>query len=667
MNMSSRFLRNGFVVAAVLLMASAAEGLAQTDTKPAPAEKSFTFEMCAKPWGTVFEWLTDKSGKPFISTNHPSGTFNFIGQQNKKYTLPQVIDIINDGLLTHKYILLNRGTSYTLVPADEKIDPVLVPRISVSQLPEHGDTEIVSLVYQCKSLVAEDSAPEVKKQMGPFGEVVILHKANQIIMQDTVANIRRIKKELDDQEEKEASGGQAETYTHRCIYIRARDAEATLRGFLGEQNQVIETTRPGSAPTTPMSPGGGPGGQSGPQNNRDDRGGRSATIQRVRKYTVTSDERTNTVFVNGPPDKIAQAKQVIARLDVGTAPISIGGPVLVTYPVKEGNAEALSKTLNEIHKGSAGIKIAPISNNQLMVLANPEDQMVIANQINGVRPPGTKTELILLTLLDSARTVETLKGLFPDSKNGAPYLEADPSRNAVIVKGTAEQVTDVKLAIGAIGENPAAQGGNMRIISLDKGSAATLADALQRMLQQMRPNPVQVLVPGASADPRLETPKPETPKLEAPKPEAPRKDPAPKNQNDDSCSEQSQLVDPAQQKKPASKEKNTAPPITITAFGNKLIVTSEDPAALALVSELVRLLTQTRAGPGDFEVVRLKFANAVDVAKILDEAFNGPKPAAGNQGGGRGGFPFPIGGMFGGGAAPGRRDNTTRGSNPRRG
>jgi hypothetical protein len=182
------------VVGALFIGAATAQGLAQTgadkqpdkkaaaDKKAPGDDKLLTFEMRNKPWGTVFEWLTDKTGRPFISGSvTPPGTFNFIGQQGKKYTIPQVIDIINDGLIAHKWVLLNRGTSFTLVPADEQIDPALVPRVPVKELPEHGNTEIVSIVYQCNSLNAEDSAPEVKKQMGPFGSVITLHTANQLI------------------------------------------------------------------------------------------------------------------------------------------------------------------------------------------------------------------------------------------------------------------------------------------------------------------------------------------------------------------------------------------------------------------------------------------------------------------------------------------------------
>src|SRR5438309_1014385 len=119
----------------------------------------------------------------------------------------------------------------------------------------------------------------------------------------------------------------------------------------------------------------------------------------------------------------------------------------------------------------------------------------------------------------------------------------------------------------------------------------------------------------------------------------------------------------------AAKEaaKDQADPVTITAFGNRLIVTSEDRAALALVSELVRLLTSDAAGPGDFQIIRLKRANAVETARLLDEAFNGAKPVGGFSGGGKGkgkgkGGQFGAAGDFGGfggegGGFPGQLGN----------
>src|SRR5262249_10194342 len=130
--------------------------------------------------------------------------------------------------------------------------------------------------------------------------------------------------------------------------------------------------------------------------------------------------------------------------------------------------------------------------------------------------------------------------------------------------------------------------------------------------------------------------------------------------------EQYVLFQPGEEKKePAGK----GAPVTITAFGNKLIVTSDDPQALALVQELVRLMMATNASEGDWEFIRLKKGNAVDVARILDEAFNGPAKQGGASPKGGGGLPFPFpggggpGGLIsammgggGGGAAGGREE-----------
>ncbi len=650
MIMPNRLCRVFVVLIGGLFLGGLAESFAQTGgdkaaKKAGAEEKTYTFEMRDKQWSGVFEWLTDKTGRIFISSIRPTGTFNFIGKKDDKYTIPQIIDIINDGLLAQKYTLLNRGTSFTIVAADEKIDPALLARVDIDDLGKHGKTEIVSTVYQCKALVAEDSGPEVKKQMGPFGEVVILHQANQLILTDTVANLLRVKQQLDLQEGNEATG-QADTFAHKCIYIRARDAEATLRNFLGEQKTITEvikaptaTTAGGTGSTaggtgsTAMSAldqfggsfgsGGGGGGKKG--GGGGGMGGMRADSQtRIRSYTVTSDDRTNMVFVNGPPNKISQAKTIMAKLDVGTVPFVAGVPIMQRYTIKEGNAPEVTKALLEMHKGSTSIRIAPINSTTVMVLAPPEDQILIAAQINDTRPPASKTGLIMLTLLDAGRTVDTLKNLFPDSKNGAPYLEADTSRNAVIIKGTDEQVAEVKAAIGAIGENPTIQGGNLRIISLDKGGAATLADAIQRMLKEIRPNSdVRVIVPGSDSSPKKEL-----------KQEAPKVDPLPKakarlgNREFDFVYQLAE--EPQAQKNTPAK---TGAPVTITAVGNKLIISSDDPAALGMVTELVRLLTQNTAS-GDFEIIRLKHANAVDTAKIIDELFNGVKQGAGGGGGG---------------------------------
>src|SRR5206468_5543071 len=133
------------------------------------------------------------------------------------YTMPEIIDLINDCLLAEKYIIIRRPSAFTLVPADDEIDPLLVPRIRVEDLDKYGKSEIVSTIKELKQQNADEFEPEVKKMMGPFGKVVLLSKTNQLLLQDSVGNLRQIMDIIDKNEASDTS--LAETYSYKCRYI----------------------------------------------------------------------------------------------------------------------------------------------------------------------------------------------------------------------------------------------------------------------------------------------------------------------------------------------------------------------------------------------------------------------------------------------------------------
>src|SRR5206468_1120370 len=108
------------------------------------------------------------------------------------------------------------------------------------QLEGRGNTELASVVIPLKTLVAEDLLPEVKKMMGPFHNAVALGKANQLVLQDTVGNLKRVYKTLKDIEEKEGEG--AETFSHECKFIKAREAERVLKELLGDPLTLLRIT-----------------------------------------------------------------------------------------------------------------------------------------------------------------------------------------------------------------------------------------------------------------------------------------------------------------------------------------------------------------------------------------------------------------------------------------
>jgi WD40 repeat protein/serine/threonine protein kinase len=176
----------------------------RSETPARRAEKKYTFEIRNKPWSQVLEWFADQTGLALVGSA-PTGTFNFIGQPNKTYTLPQIIDIINEGLLnqSQKFLLIRGERSFRLVPADEELDVSLIPCIHLDDLDKYGNSELVSVTIPLKSLVAEDAAADLKKLLDRFGNVATIKTNNSLILRDTAGVLRRISKILLDAEKAE--------------------------------------------------------------------------------------------------------------------------------------------------------------------------------------------------------------------------------------------------------------------------------------------------------------------------------------------------------------------------------------------------------------------------------------------------------------------------------
>jgi hypothetical protein len=167
-------------------------------SEPAARKKTgFEMEFRDVPWANILLWLSNVTGQPVVTSNaKPTGTLTFIPPQvngmPKRYTIPEIIDILNHELLKQKLILLRCANTFSVEPADEVIDPAILTRVLPSELEKYGDTELVSTVFSLNVLVAEDVANEVKGMLGPFGKAQALKFANKVVVQDAVGNLKRI-------------------------------------------------------------------------------------------------------------------------------------------------------------------------------------------------------------------------------------------------------------------------------------------------------------------------------------------------------------------------------------------------------------------------------------------------------------------------------------------
>jgi type II secretory pathway component GspD/PulD (secretin) len=456
------------------------------------SEKRVAFSASDMPWAKVLKWLSDQTEMPVISPFIPTGTFNFIAPKTKdgkarEYTIPEVIDILNRALLagpsTQKYLIIREEGAFVVYPADESIPDLA--RIEIKDLPEHGKTEMVSIVMTLTTVVAEDMRDPVKKQMGPFGKVVVIEPANQLIMQDTVGNLTRIVKSIEDIQT--SSGNKTGTFIYRCKYIKASKAAAKLKEVLGSPDDVLKLL-----PPQPLDRLGG-GVSAKP----------AVSTPKLRMHYITADDATNKVIVAGPQDKIAQAKAVLEDLDVSKSgvPIPIGEPFLKSHNVSFGNAEGLVKALQKIYPPTESLFLEAINSSTIMVWAGPKDQIDIAKHLVSIEPPTDATiKRLDLFALDAPASAELLVKMFADAKGGAPIIQVQPESNSLLVKGTARQVELVEKALGEMsGKLGTLAGKNTRVINLHKGgSGISVGEELQRLLKEVGGIDAQIVVPGSA-------------------------------------------------------------------------------------------------------------------------------------------------------------------------
>jgi type II secretory pathway component GspD/PulD (secretin) len=631
-------------------------------------------------WQEVLDWYAKESGLILVTTVRPTGNVTIKPPgAPRKFTLGEVTDLLNESMVPQKFILIRYSTTFTIWPVDEKLDFTLMPLVTPAELKTRGKTELVKCVIgPFKSIAVAEIRPEIEAMLTPFGKLQLLERSNSFQLSDKAGNILRIKQLLDDIE----GTGDGGVFRHECKYKKAREGANLLKDLLKDNSTTVDSPMaampayPVYGYPNPYQPGFGTGGGF----DRRDRGngggdprsnpyGSSGSSQTRGSKTVqiAVDDDKNALIVTAPEDKIVQAKKIIEEWDVGTPgqqPLIITPPVLKTYSVPAGTADATAKAIGERYPW---IKITSIAaSNQIMVVASADDHARVSQVLTGGDPVNQVATITkLLTVSGDPKELSvTLAKPFPAQTAGGPIIE--PQSGGILFRGTPEQLRQIEEMLRAIEGPVGGVTGNRLQFTLDNGNAGILAEALGNAMKGMGKNPVLIQnLTGSPTQPQRTSPSiPSPSSIPAPGAIPPMPPPRPLPGEDANKKSErldiapgprdprfvlAQLVDP--------EAKNTLKPVVIRVIGNKLTIESDDPQALQLINDLIRLYVQqgTKVDENLFEVIKLKFVGADDAAKVITEVFNGPQQQQqGGRGGGGGGFnPLNlIGGLIGANTAP---------------
>jgi type II secretory pathway component GspD/PulD (secretin) len=672
---------------------------ASTPGQPAPADsappvavvvdgqKKLTFNFRFAPWELVLKWFAEQADLTLDLSATPPGTFNYY--DNGQYTVTEALDVLNGYLLQKGYILVRRDRFLVSLNIDNGIPPNLIPQVALEELETRGKNELISIVLPLDGTDAETAAADIKELLGPQGKVVPLKKTNRLFITDIGGNLRKMYALLS------ASGSVSNgSRTFRSFTLKEvtpLEADRMLRDLFG----LPARTASGAVVATPMFPnwrpeqggrddrdrgrsGGGGGGEQ-PQPGQPGQAPGFPQAMNRDQMQIAIDARTNSLLVTAKPEEMVLVEQAIKTLDVPGSRGGAGQAQLEVYPLQTADTRSVVEMLNTL---LPGMKVTEdTKSRRVSVFALPDEQRQVREIVKQL--DGTASEnvtVIGLRRLDPVAAAQSLKSLFSSNRSDAPSIEADAQGRRIMVRGSSDQVSQVKALLAQMGEDGNSTGGSgaggLRTIPLGGRDSQQVLTLLEQLWPKEEASPLRIVVPSAlsptrdgarrermrsdEGEPsgpirRVLTPEPNVAPVERRIEPARERSPVESGEEAESDPEALEELEETSESEPAAAQPSLADelkallgdepagqpaedaemesevvrtpaagegsPVVIAPNGGSLIVTSDDEAALDRVEKLIGTLLQAAPARTKWTVFYLRTADATETATILGNLF----------------------------------------------
>lgn len=627
--------------------------------KEAKGTQKLQFGFRYAPWMDVLKLFAESANLSLDLNAVPPGTFSYFDK--KEYTPTEALDILNGYLLPKGFVLVRRDDFLVCISIDEEIAPNLVPVIAADELAAHGKNELLTVVFPLEGVDVEQIAKEIEQVKGPQGKVVGMKTTNSLLVTDIGTNLRRIQTLLVGATRGGPNDLVFKPYTMK--FLNAADAEQVLRGLLGLQ-----------APVTNVSAGSG-----FDSRGRDPRfGGNFGGLQPAAPPTssrtagkssaqLTADSRTNALLVSATAAEHLLIEQALKTIDVeaeGGATAGSNKPFLRVYKVKSAETREVTKTIDALMPGVVVNEDTSIR--AISIFANEKQHAEVDTLIRQLDGGGGSEQVAVIALnkMDASLAVSTLQSMFVRDGNTAPTIQADLLGRQVMVRGTSDQLVQVKTLLTQLGEDgtgrpKGSQAGMFRRYPISGRDPEELLPLIERMWGTASPNPIRIVTPGErgqggkgggpvrgiirpdrGASETRKTEEPLQPSTVIPRPNRsaashPR---GTRVQNAVLVGEETPVAEapvenasvaevpptPAVSEAPAADRPAATgeeSPVVVTVMGDELLLTSDDPAALDQLEVLLGQTMEILPPRLQWTVFPLQSADATEIATMLEQLF----------------------------------------------
>ncbi len=481
-------------------------------TAPAPAARAagaddgaIRFQFDGIPYTEVVRRFAQQAGKPLVGDLNIAGTLTFF--DSEPYSYGEALDTLNMILATRGYTLVETGRFLQLTPVkDIQKLPIEIYK-GMEAIEDVRPGEVVTVILPLTYMDAETALTTLRPMVTQVGTLGALGKGKGLILTDVYRNVQRLRGLLGQIDTGALTERQIRTY--RLEHAGAEEVAGILSKVLaagGEGEAGFKMVYdPNRRRHVPVREGDG-----------------DAT-----GLVVSADARTNTLILIGPPDKLALAEDLLAKLDV-EGPTESGD--LRIFVLKEADAENVAQIVREalpktttMQRDSRGRTVsrqvakasvvADRATNRLIVAA-PFDQMAkveaILKELDQAGAAAEGLKVFQLKEADAQQLADVLQnslsGVDPRTRKpkGDIRVTADPRTNCVVVAGAAADIAGAEALIAELDRRPDESARETHVVHLKAGDARQLAQSIARLYAQQQSSGRGRSGPSAASNVRVE-------------------------------------------------------------------------------------------------------------------------------------------------------------------
>ena len=447
----------------------------------------FAFE--GAPWRDVMKWLADESDLALHVGDLPTGSFTY--SDPASFTPQEAIDRVNLFLIPQGYTIIQSGRLLSVIDLGDarsaKQLDALAQLVKLESLVDYESHRVVKCFFPLEELKAEEAVEELQA-LNLMLPPAVFEKTNQLLITDTVGNLRKVQSVLDSFEPTALDNGTV-VKNFPLKHVESEDVLVVARPHLG-----------------------------------------LATGEMIGiDVSLSSDPQGKSIFVTGLEDKVKLIEGLINAIDVPDQKTEEGEEELRVHLVEGGDVELVHSVLQTLLSGKSLRLSMDKQAGGIVALAAPSIQKEIEATVKQLQSADAEFEVIPLRNVDPYFAVSLLQEMLdiPDplmssvtkssSKSsrdsGAnsptvthPKIDADAANMRLFVRGKRYQIEEIKKIVAGLDDSsagrPELNTEQIRIFPLKGQQAEEVLETAAKFWRE--PNTI-VLFQTSQKSPSLET------------------------------------------------------------------------------------------------------------------------------------------------------------------